>query len=540
MSDKKYDVIIIGAGTAGLGTAALLSRDFNKSVLVLERAPFIGGRLASFVGKGDKVYIDGMELDANGLQRALALIGCWIPKCTPELEECFKQGMFDGYTLDTGHGLFWGNRGKIRNFMDYLDKPVDMPCNVGFAFVDYKKGNKAYQVAKGEPYQWMSEEGYKSTMKALRDMATMSFEDVAQTAHMSFEEWLQSRNVHKQAYDYIKVLAASQTGQADLNLTPAPDVLGHMCIASDIRMNLVDGSCSTVANPGTMAFALLMEKVVKENGGEILRNTPVLETVIQKGKVEGVTYQTSEGIETAYADAVICTVPSKQMLQVIHPRNFPQEVVDRIQEEYWGAGMITGLGGMQSNVWEEKGIEERSFIYMPDVIGTEEGYSGCVDMVLWNLASTARGSNSSPELTDETGSAPEGKHGWIFSTALTHEEMRDPHKVNRVIEWNERWWKRTFGADKWESEMDFLVWMCSDHAFAYIQPIGYDRIDVKSPWVEGLYFAGDQYGERLWGCGVDAAALSAALCVDVMMGSNLEEKIFKPYHRAMPARVKTW
>lgn len=537
---EKYDVVVIGAGVAGLGSAAILARDFKQKVLVLERNPFIGGRLASFVGKGNKVLIDGVELDANGFKRALALVGAWIPKCTPDLETCFKDGLFDGYTIDTGHGLFWGNKGKIRMLMDYLGKPVDMPCNVGFAFVDYKKGNKAYQVGKGEPYKWMSEAGFRSTMIALRDMATMSFADIAQTAHMSFEQWLQARNVHKEAYDYIKVLAASQTGQADLTLTPAPDVLGHMSTAAPIKMNLVEGSCATVANPGTISFALLMEQVVKENGGEVLRNATVVEVIIDNGVMKGVTYQTATGIETAYADKVICTVPAKQMLNVIHPRFFPQELVDRVQKEFWGAGMITGYGNMKSDVWADKGIEERSFIYMPDVIGKEEGYSGCVDMVLWNLANCAQGSNSNPSLTSETGSAPEGKHGWIFSTAMTHEEMREPKKVSRVVEWNEAWWKRTFGAKKWASEMEHMLWMCTDHAFAWIQPIGTDRIDVKSPIVEGLYFSGDQYGERLWGCGVDAAALSATLCVDSMMGSNTEEKAFPFYHRAMPARKKVW
>jgi monoamine oxidase len=537
---KKYDVIIIGSGIAGLGAASLLVKDFNQKVLVLEKAPFIGGRAVSFVGKGNKVTVDGLELDANGFKRALGSIGAWIPKSTPDLNTCFEKGLFDGTTIDTGHGLFWGNKGKIRNLMDYLGKPVDMPCNVGFAFVDYKKGNKVYQVAKGEPYAWMSPEGFKSTMKVLRDMATMNFNDVAQTAHMSFEAWLQALNVHKEAYDYIKVLAASQTGQADLRMTPAPDVLGHMCIASDIKMNLVDGSCSTVANPGTISFALLMEQLIKEKGGDVLRDSPVAEVIIEQGAVKGVAYQTEKGIKTVYADRVICTVPSKQMLNVIHPRYFPQDVVDRIQKEFWGAGMITGFGNMNLDVWASKGIDERSFIYMPDVIGAEEGYSGCIDMVLWNLASTAKGSNSNPGLTKETGSAPDGKHGWIFSTAMTHEEMRNPHKVSRVIEWNENWWKRTFGEDKWKSEMDFMLWMCSDHAFAWIQPVGFDRIDVRSEMVEGLYFAGDQYGERLWGCGVDAAALSAALCVDSMMGSKMEEKVFKPYHRALPAKVKTW
>ncbi|HOG07118.1 MAG: FAD-dependent oxidoreductase [Syntrophales bacterium] len=537
---EKYDVVVIGAGVAGLGTAAILARDFKQKVLVLERNPFIGGRLASFVGKGDKVCIDGMELDANGFKRVLGMVGAWVPKCTPDLETCFKEKIFDGCTLDTGHGLFWGNKGKIRMLMNYLEKPVDMPCNVGFAFVDYKKGNKAYQVGKGEPYAWMSKEGFRATMMALRDMALMSLADIAQTAHMSFEQWLQARNVPKEAYDYIKVLAASQTGQADLNLTPAPDVLGHMATAGPIRMNLVEGSCATVANPGTMAFALLMEQALTAHGGKVLRSAPVVEVIIENGVVKGVTFQYEKGIETAYADRVICTVPSKQMLNVIHPRYFPQEIVDRVQTKFWGAGMITGYGNMKSDIWADKGIEERSFMYMPDVIGAEEGYSGCIDMVLWNLASVARGSNSNPSLTSETGAAPEGKHGWIFSTAMTHEEMRTPRKVARVVEWNEDWWKKTFGRAKWEAEMEFLLWMCTDHAFGWIQPIGTDRIDVKSPYVDGLYFAGDQYGERLWGCGVDAAALSATLCVDSMMGSNAEEKVFPFYHRAVPPWKKAW
>ncbi|MBU4053500.1 MAG: FAD-dependent oxidoreductase [Proteobacteria bacterium] len=534
MANKGYDVIVIGSGAAGLGAASLLAKDFNQKVLVLEKAPFIGGRLASWVGKGDKLYIDGLERDANGFRRDLASIGAWVPRCTPDLKTCFKEGLFDGTTLDTGHGMFWGNKGKIRCLMNYLGKPVEMPRNVGFAFVDYKNGNKAYQVGKGEVYPWMSEEGFTSTMIALRTMAMMTMDDIGKTRHMSFEDWLRAKNVKKEAYDYIKVLAASQTGQADLRLTPAPDVLVHMATAGPIRMNLVEGSCSSVPNPGTISFALLMEQVVKENGGEVLRNCPVVDVIIEDGVAKGVTYQTGKGYETVYADKIICNIPSKQMLNLIHPRYFPQDVVDRIQQKFWGAGMMTGLGNMKSNIWAEKGIEERSFIYMPDVISADEGYSGCIDMVLWNLANVNEGFNSNPDLTSEMGSAPKGKHGWIFSTALTHEEMRDARKVSRVMDWNENWWKETFGADKWESEMEFLFWMCCDHAFAWIQPIGTDRLDVKSPYIEGLYFAGDQYGERLLGCGVDAAALSATLAVDSMMGSNIEEEVFPRYHRAMP------
>ena len=40
---QNYDVIVIGAGAAGLSAAALLAKE-GKSVLVVERSPFLGGR----------------------------------------------------------------------------------------------------------------------------------------------------------------------------------------------------------------------------------------------------------------------------------------------------------------------------------------------------------------------------------------------------------------------------------------------------------------------------------------------------------------
>ena len=73
---EQYDVIVIGAGVAGLGAAALLAKDYGQKVLVLERAPFIGGRTLSYVGKGDKVYADGIEMDARAFRKSLAYAHC--------------------------------------------------------------------------------------------------------------------------------------------------------------------------------------------------------------------------------------------------------------------------------------------------------------------------------------------------------------------------------------------------------------------------------------------------------------------------------
>ncbi|MFC1823849.1 FAD-dependent oxidoreductase [Thermodesulfobacteriota bacterium] len=58
MPRKKYDVLVIGSGVAGMGAASLLAKDFNQKVVVVEKAPFIGGRTLSFVGKGNKATVD--------------------------------------------------------------------------------------------------------------------------------------------------------------------------------------------------------------------------------------------------------------------------------------------------------------------------------------------------------------------------------------------------------------------------------------------------------------------------------------------------
>ena len=124
MAKRAYDVIVIGSGIGGIGAAALLAKNFGKEVLVLEKAPHIGGRVASYTGKGDKVTIDGLELDALGLRKSLADSRCWVSYCEPDLETMLKEGRLDGYTFENGgHGLFWGNKSRCSLLLDYLGLP---------------------------------------------------------------------------------------------------------------------------------------------------------------------------------------------------------------------------------------------------------------------------------------------------------------------------------------------------------------------------------------------------------------------------------
>lgn len=525
MSSNDYDVVVIGAGVAGLAAGALLARDFNKKVLVVERAPFIGGRALSYVGRGDKVVADGVEMGPEEFTRSLGFAMCHLGKCTPDLETIFSERLLDGRTFEAGgHGLFWGNKSRAHCLLDHLGEFVNMPLNEGLGYIvwdDEGKPTTPYQVQKRERYQWMSEEGFAKTMEQLRDMGTSTFEDMARLMRTPLQTWLEGRGMHPEAYDYIKVLAASQTAQAEPAMTPAGDFLGYMAIARPIGMNLMTGSVATADEPGTIAIPQAFEKVLLEHGGQVWRSSTVKEVVIDDGQVRGVRLEHDGAEDTLDVATVICTTMPKQIFKVLPEKWFPEDWAQVIKQEFWGAGLLTGWVGTRRSLWQDIGIDERSFVYMPGMI--RQGYIGAVDMVMCEF--TAWGDHTARR-------APEGKYEFLFSTALTDAEMRDTAKVNRVVETCEAWAEATFPT--WKEDVEFILWTPSPDAYGHWRPVGTDRPDVKSPWVDGLFFAGDQYGRRLWGGGVDGASLSAVLCVDEMMGSELEESIFPWYHRGIP------
>src|SRR5512137_1325635 len=166
MVSKNFDVVVVGSGVGGLATAAILASKEGKKVLVLEKESFYGGRVLSFYGKENKLWIMDKEYSYKELQRSLGSTGTWITHDTPSFESVVKKGWFNHYINDGGHGLFWGDRGRITYLCKYLGKPIYMKTNKGFVVIDNKDQTKWYQVEHGKPYEWMSDGG-KSARKLL-------------------------------------------------------------------------------------------------------------------------------------------------------------------------------------------------------------------------------------------------------------------------------------------------------------------------------------------------------------------------------------
>src|ERR1700734_1377672 len=80
MSGEVCDVIVVGAGAAGLAAAAAL-RGAGKSVGVLERKPYVGGRACSYEHPALGEVVDSQHV----------LLGC----CANLIELCEQAGSSD-------------------------------------------------------------------------------------------------------------------------------------------------------------------------------------------------------------------------------------------------------------------------------------------------------------------------------------------------------------------------------------------------------------------------------------------------------------
>ncbi len=514
MSAKNFDVVVVGSGVGGLATAAILASKEGKKVLVLEKESFYGGRILSFYGKDNKLWIMNKEYSYKELQRALASTGTWVTHDTPDFESVVKKGWFNHCINDGGHGLFWGDRGRITFLCKYLGKPIYMKTNKGFVVIDNKDQTKWHQVEHGKPYGWMSDGG-KSARKLLREMAMLTFDQIEQMKG-SLGDFLRERECSEENWLFIRNLAGSQTAMANPDDMHLRDYLKYQSIAKDIQMDLVTGSVGQIdAGIGTLDIALQLGNVITDAGGEIWTDAAVEEVVIADKKVKGVRVKTKKGTEVIDAGLVVCNIPPKHAFGIIPESNFPSDFVKEVKEKYYVPGLLTGFFYSERDFAREKGIDPRSFIFLSGV-SNKKGMES-LDFVMASF-------------TWWVNHAPIGMNSLLFSIPLLDWEMRDKAKVSACIAEAERFMTDNFPG--WEKDVKFRFWTAGSEAYGHWRPMGKDRPDSKSPYVEGLYFVGDQYGEKEWGGGVDGAALSGALCADAITGKDYEKQIFPSYHRS--------
>jgi Flavin containing amine oxidoreductase/NAD(P)-binding Rossmann-like domain len=514
---ERYDAIVIGAGLAGLSAAAILAGKAGKRVLVLEKQNYVGGRLVSFSGEENGLRLQGNTLDAKAFKKTLASVYAWVARSEPGLDTLFSEKMLDGYSFEAGgHATFWGNRGRVGCLLDYLNEPIPLPGNEGFSVID-PENSALYPMEKGGRYGWMSEDANRTAKKLLREMAMADEATMSQWDAISFGQWLDERTDDRKVYEFLAAVASIHMVMGEPDMIPAGDFIRFMRTAVSIGMNLISGSTGIVPKPGFVYIGERLADHVKRHGGTIVNGAGVEEILFDGRRVTGVAVNGPDGSKRYDAEQVVCTVPIRKIFNFLPRTRLPEKLVKAVDTKFFSVGMLTGYIALKSNPFVDAGIDPKSWLLVPSIIKAEEGFIGDVDII------SIMPSSFEPSL------APEGKHVLGYSIALTEDELRDRDKVNRVIDLGREIFHKTF--PKMKADTLWEIWTCSDKGFGDWPPPGSRRPDTVQPGLDGLFFAGDGYGAKTWGSGMDAAIHSALLCVDAMTGGNYVENVLPDYHR---------
>lgn len=269
----KWDAIVVGAGTSGLGTGALLANAGLK-VLMLEKQKFIGGRASSATYKG-------------------RVLEHHSPARFGYFEEVFSR--------------------------------IGKPC---FELLDWYDGLEAY--VDGEWVFLMEHIPQAEFRKMINEIAQMSYEEAEKFDDVSLKTWVSQRTDNKYIHYLFWQLGMGvcvgnafepiSAGQFFWFIKRQLDKWGNL---SNV-LAIVRGGLENLYEP--------LAGTVREKGGEIRTGVRVTNVVIEEGKVRGVEIEKGEKIipkhlpdtELIEAPIVVNTLPLWDLFTIVSEDEFPE------------------------------------------------------------------------------------------------------------------------------------------------------------------------------------------------------------------------
>ena len=276
---ERYDVIVVGAGIAGLGVAAILAKEANLDVLVLERFLSPGGRLG-----------------------------------------CLSNFPDDGWTLDTGlHFIELGSLSSSHELNSRVGKKVAWaPLS---QTVEFWNGSAFQNLADLVPMTSQDKAAFKSLLQTI---ASMTDSQIEAWDNRSLEEWLWENVSQKPLRELITDIGMIMTTIPSALDMAAGEVL---YIARDNLRKAKQLLAASYPLAGMRGITNGLEEVIRECGGEIRVGCEAQEILIENGVALGVSvpvgshpYQTEYCMpetQAVYAERIVCALPIYQLGKVI-------------------------------------------------------------------------------------------------------------------------------------------------------------------------------------------------------------------------------
>lgn len=334
--NNDYDVIVIGAGNGGLSAAAFTAKNGLKT-LIVDKHNIPGGSATSFVRGRFEFETSLHELAAIGTDDNPGQVRKLFDLLGSDVEWCTHMG------------------GTFRLIVPSEGIDADMPCGVP----NFCKKIEELVPGSGEPMMKVFQLGMESA-KALEIVMSDDYSeeviseqcpDFYRIAGHTIHEVLDSLGMPEKAQHIISsywCYLGAPEDQMDFS-TYARMLLAYV--------NFGAGQPKLRSHE----ISLSLEKVIRDNGGEIWYNTEINRILVKDGKAYGVEIAGKE----YYANQIVCNAyPTAAYGSMIDPAEVPKRAVKLVNSRDLALSFTTVYLGMNKTI-EELGITAYSNFIAP-------------------------------------------------------------------------------------------------------------------------------------------------------------------------------
>ena len=348
---KKYDVIIIGAGNGGLAAAATCAKE-GLSTLLLERHNIPGGSASSFV-RGRFEFEPSLH----------ELAGIGSPEDVGSIDDMFNRmgAKVDWHKHNSTFRLVVpakeGDKDAFIN-KDGVKVTVDARMPVGF----YDFARKLEELVPGSYDSCMAAFDLSARMYKVFDCLNnpakiptvlKDVPDLMRMTSHTMKEALDALGMPKKAQDIFCTYWCYMGSPASKF-----DFLYYMTV-----LHSYVKSGTGVPNLRSHEMSLAVDKVIRDNGGEIWYNSEVTKVIMKDGKPSGVVVN---GEKEAYGKYFICnSSPNTVWNDLFDKKDVPEKQLKMLNARKVAASLTTVYLGMNVTK-EELGITDYSVFIAPD------------------------------------------------------------------------------------------------------------------------------------------------------------------------------
>ncbi|MBQ2841530.1 MAG: NAD(P)/FAD-dependent oxidoreductase [Clostridia bacterium] len=349
---KKYDVIIIGAGNGGLAAAATCAKA-GLSTLLLERHNIPGGSASSFVrgrfefepSLHELAGVGSADAEIGSIEDMFVRMGGDVQwhrhDSTFRLVVPAKEGDKDAFLNEDGVMVTVDARMPVgfQNFARKLDELVPG---------SYESCMSAFDLSIRMFKAFECLDDPKKLPGSLKDIP-----DIMRMVSHTMKEGLDALGMPKKAQDIFNTYWCYMGSPASQF-----DFLYYMCVLHSYVKN-----GTGIPHMRSHEMSMALDKVIRDNDGEIWYNSEVTKVIVKDGKPTGVVIN---GEKEVYGKYFICnSYPYAVFKNLFDEKDIPEKQLKMLNARKNACSLTTVYLGM--NVTREQlGINDYSIFIAPD------------------------------------------------------------------------------------------------------------------------------------------------------------------------------